>query len=76
MIIGAKSLEDMVSHLKRPRRVMMLVKAGPAVDSFIEKLVPLLEKGDIIIDGGKFHIKFYHFYIAVDLHVYFIKNVT
>lgn len=51
-IIGATSLEDMVSKLKKPRRVMLLVKAGQAVDAFIEKLVPLLEKGDIIIDGG------------------------
>ena len=42
----------MVSKLKKPRRVMMLVKAGAAVDAFIAKLVPLLEKGDIIIDGG------------------------
>ena len=45
-------MEEMVSKLKKPRRVMMLVKAGSAVDGFIEKLVPLLEKGDIIIDGG------------------------
>lgn len=51
-IIGAKSLQEMVANLKKPRRVMLLVKAGPAVDSFIEQLVPLLEKGDIIIDGG------------------------
>ncbi|XP_039279176.1 6-phosphogluconate dehydrogenase, decarboxylating [Nilaparvata lugens] len=51
-VIGAKSLEDMVSKLKKPRRVMMLVKAGSAVDDFIQKLMPLLEKGDIIIDGG------------------------
>ena len=42
----------MVSKLKKPRRVMMLVKAGSAVNSFIDQLVPLLEKGDIIIDGG------------------------
>lgn len=42
----------MVAKLKKPRRVMMLVKAGSAVDDFIEKLIPLLEKGDIIIDGG------------------------
>lgn len=51
-MIGATSLEDMVSKLKKPRRVMMLVKAGQAVDTFIDLLVPLLEKGDIIIDGG------------------------
>lgn len=51
-IIGAKSMEDMVAKLKRPRRVMMLVKAGAAVDAFIDQLVPLLERGDIIIDGG------------------------
>ena len=41
-----------MKKLKKPRRVMMLVKAGRAVDDFIEKLIPLLEKGDIIIDGG------------------------
>ncbi|XP_053379323.1 6-phosphogluconate dehydrogenase, decarboxylating-like [Mercenaria mercenaria] len=51
-VIGAKSLEDMVAKLKKPRRVMLLVKAGQAVDDFIEKLLPHLEKGDIIIDGG------------------------
>ncbi|KAG8241850.1 hypothetical protein J6590_077401 [Homalodisca vitripennis] len=51
-VIGAQSLEGMVRTLKKPRRVMMLVKAGKAVDEFIEKLVPLLESGDIIIDGG------------------------
>lgn len=51
-IVGAKSIKDMVSKLKKPRRVMMLVKAGSAVDAFIEQLVPELEKGDIIIDGG------------------------
>ena len=45
-------MEEMVGKLKKPRRVMMLVKAGPAVDAFIDKLIPLLEKGDIIIDGG------------------------
>lgn len=51
-IIGATSMEDMVSKLKKPRRVMLLVKAGAAVDAFIDKLVPLLEADDIIIDGG------------------------
>ena len=51
-IIPTHSLEEMVAVLKRPRRVMMLVKAGQPVDDFIEKLIPLLEPGDIIIDGG------------------------
>src|SRR5271170_8266649 len=51
-VLGAHSLEEMVSKLKKPRRVMMLVKAGKPVDEFIEHLVPLLEPGDIIIDGG------------------------
>ncbi|MDD9866927.1 MAG: decarboxylating NADP(+)-dependent phosphogluconate dehydrogenase, partial [Verrucomicrobiales bacterium] len=51
-IIGARSIEEMVSHLKRPRRVMMLVKAGQAVDDFIDQVIPYLEPGDIIIDGG------------------------
>jgi 6-phosphogluconate dehydrogenase len=51
-VIGAHSLEEMVSLLKRPRRVMLLVKAGKPVDEFINHLIPLLEPGDIIIDGG------------------------
>jgi 6-phosphogluconate dehydrogenase len=51
-IIGAHSLEELVAALKRPRRVMLLVKAGQPVDDFIEKLIPLLEPGDIVIDGG------------------------
>jgi 6-phosphogluconate dehydrogenase len=51
-IIGAHSLEEMVGLLKKPRRVMLLVKAGAAVDEFINHLLPLLDKGDIIIDGG------------------------
>ena len=51
-VIGAHSIEEMVAQLKRPRRVMMLVKAGKPVDEFIEQLVPHLEPGDIIIDGG------------------------
>jgi 6-phosphogluconate dehydrogenase len=51
-IFGAHSIEEMVKSLKRPRRVMLLVKAGPVVDKFIEQIVPHLEPGDIIIDGG------------------------
>lgn len=54
-IIPTHSLEELVSSLERPRKVMMLVKAGSPVDSFIEKLIPLLEEGDIIIDGGNSH---------------------
>uniref|UniRef100_A0A2K5DJB2 6-phosphogluconate dehydrogenase, decarboxylating n=1 Tax=Aotus nancymaae TaxID=37293 RepID=A0A2K5DJB2_AOTNA len=51
-VVGAQSLKEMVSKLKKPRRIILLVKAGQAVDDFIEKLVPLLDTGDIIIDGG------------------------
>ncbi|CAK5058100.1 unnamed protein product [Meloidogyne enterolobii] len=51
-IVGATSLEHMVKLLKRPRRVMLLVKAGSAVQDMIDKIVLLLESGDIIIDGG------------------------
>ena len=51
-IIGAHSLEELVAALKRPRRVMLMVQAGQPVDEFIEQLLPLLEPGDIIIDGG------------------------
>ena len=46
-VVGANSLEEVVAKLKKPRRVMMLVKAGAAIDAFIEKLVPLLEKGTL-----------------------------
>lgn len=54
-IIGAHSIEELVANLKRPRRIMLLVKAGDAVDNFIAQLEPHLEKGDIIIDGGNSH---------------------
>lgn len=54
-IVGANSLEEMVRTLKRPRKVMIMVKAGSAVDDMIKALIPLLEKGDIIIDGGNTH---------------------
>lgn len=53
--IGAHSLQELVASLERPRKVMMLVKAGQPVDDFIERLIPLLEPGDIIIDGGNSH---------------------
>ena len=51
-VLGAHSIAEMAAQLKRPRRVMMLVKAGKPVDEFIEQLLPHLESGDIIIDGG------------------------
>ncbi len=50
--VGCHSIEELVASLKRPRKIMMLVKAGPAVDDFIELLLPHLEPGDVIIDGG------------------------
>src|SRR5579883_698763 len=54
-IIGAKSIEELAALLKRPRKVMLMVKAGAAVDDFIELLLPHLEPGDCIIDGGNSH---------------------
>ena len=54
-IVGCHSLEELVASLERPRKVMMLVKAGKPVDSLIEQLIPLLEPGDILIDGGNSH---------------------
>jgi 6-phosphogluconate dehydrogenase len=54
-IVGAHTLEELVGSLKAPRKVMLMVKAGAAVDEFIEHLTPLLSKGDIIIDGGNSH---------------------
>lgn len=53
--IGAHSIEELVASLERPRKVMMLVKAGQPVDDFIEQIIPHLEPGDIIIDGGNSH---------------------
>ncbi|KAJ2896912.1 phosphogluconate dehydrogenase (decarboxylating) gnd1, partial [Coemansia aciculifera] len=54
-VIGAHSIEEFVAKLKRPRKIMLLVKAGDAVDKFIETLLPYLEEGDIVIDGGNSH---------------------
>ena len=51
-LVGAKSLEEFVQSLASPRKVMIMVKAGGPVDAVIESLIPLLDKGDIIIDGG------------------------
>jgi 6-phosphogluconate dehydrogenase len=51
-VLGAHSIPEMVAQLKKPRRVMLMVKAGKPVDEFIEQLLPVLEAGDIIIDGG------------------------
>lgn len=51
-IIGARSIPELVAALRKPRRVMMMVKAGPAVDALIDQLAPHLEAGDILIDGG------------------------
>jgi len=53
--IGARSIEELCKSLQRPRKVMMLVKAGVAVDDFIEQVIPFLEPGDVIIDGGNTH---------------------
>ncbi|HVT27993.1 MAG TPA: NADP-dependent phosphogluconate dehydrogenase, partial [Lacipirellulaceae bacterium] len=50
--IGCHSIEELVANLARPRKVMMMVKAGPAVDDLIDSLIRLLEPGDILIDGG------------------------
>jgi 6-phosphogluconate dehydrogenase len=54
-VVGAHSIEELIQSLKRPRRVMLMVKAGDTVDQMIEQLVPHLEKGDIVIDGGNSH---------------------
>ncbi|HTF84834.1 MAG TPA: decarboxylating NADP(+)-dependent phosphogluconate dehydrogenase [Cellvibrio sp.] len=54
-IRGARSIEELVQSLAKPRKIMLMVKAGKAVDDFIEQLIPHLEPGDIIIDGGNTH---------------------
>jgi 6-phosphogluconate dehydrogenase len=54
-IVGCHTIEELVGALKGPRKVMIMVKAGPAVDQVIEEVAPHLEPGDIIIDGGNTH---------------------
>jgi 6-phosphogluconate dehydrogenase len=54
-IIGCHSVQELVAALKQPRKVMIMVKAGPAVDQVIDEVAPLLEPGDILIDGGNTH---------------------
>jgi 6-phosphogluconate dehydrogenase len=54
-IIGCHSVEEMIASLKTPRKVMIMVKAGKPVDDFIEQVLPHLENGDILIDGGNSH---------------------
>jgi len=54
-VIPAHSLEEMIGLLKRPRKIMLMVKAGKAVDDFIDSILPHLQPGDLIIDGGNSH---------------------
>src|SRR5262245_7306545 len=53
--VGCHSPQDLVKNLAKPRKIMMMVKAGPPVDELIDELIPLLDKGDILIDGGNSH---------------------
>jgi 6-phosphogluconate dehydrogenase len=54
-VVGCHTVEELVSSLAQPRKVMLMIKAGPAVDTVIEQLIPLLSPGDVIIDGGNTH---------------------
>ena len=54
-IIGTHSIEELVASLERPRKIMLMIKAGDAVDEMINTLIPHLDRGDIIIDGGNTH---------------------
>ena len=56
-IIGCRSVEELVQALEKPRKVMMMIRAGQAVDDMIGQLLPLLEPGDVIIDGGNSYFK-------------------
>ena len=68
IVKGVNSLQEMISDLKKPRKLMMLVPAGSIVDSVIGELIPLLEEGDIIIDGGNSH------YIDTLQRIKFLKD--
>ncbi|MGE4575739.1 MAG: decarboxylating NADP(+)-dependent phosphogluconate dehydrogenase [Candidatus Pseudothioglobus sp.] len=54
-IIGFADLDEFVNSIKKPRKIMLMVVAGSVVDDYIEKLIPLIDQGDIIIDGGNSH---------------------
>ena len=54
-LIPSVTLEDFVQNLERPRKILIMVKAGAAVDGVIDGLIPLLEPGDLIMDGGNSH---------------------
>jgi len=54
-IVGCHSIEELAANLKKPRKVMLMVKAGQPVDAFIDQVLPHLEDGDIVIDGGNSH---------------------
>ena len=54
-IVGCYSIEELAANLEKPRKVFMMVKAGQAVDQLIDQLIPYLEEGDILIDGGNSH---------------------
>ncbi len=56
-VLGARSLPEMVGLLARPRRILLMIRAGDPVDSVIDRLVPLFEPGDIILDGGNSHYR-------------------
>lgn len=56
-IIGCRSVEELVQALEKPRKIMMMIRAGQAVDDMISQLLPLLEPGDVIIDGGNSYFK-------------------
>ena len=56
-IVATYSISDFIKSLVRPRKILLMVKAGEAVDIFIEKIIPLLDEGDIIIDGGNSYFK-------------------
>src|SRR5580698_7058695 len=54
-VVGCHTVEELVASLAAPRKVMLMIKAGPAVDTVIDQLIPLLSPGDILIDGGNTH---------------------
>ena len=55
--VGSESLEDFVASIKRPRAIVIMVKAGEATDAVVEELVPLLDEGDIVVDAGNAHFE-------------------
>src|SRR4249919_3375763 len=67
-VVGCHTIQELVNALAKPRKVMLMIKAGPPVDAVIDELIPLLSPGDIIIDGGN------SFYLDTERRTQYVES--